>query len=250
MIMAWSDLAPLTQVEAIFWFAGSGVCLFMFAYFVRKYKRTEFHSRKFFLGLGVFSITFGIARLVETVRKYFVSDSLTDIVDAWLAGGQIEGLNWQLRVLYYVIAWFGISILFYNTEKYVFQKKTKFIITLAAVVEGVISIALYFLVPGSPLFEGLMIGAALGFFVAGLYPIIFLINLARKAVGAVRVNTLVVTLGIVLFIMGVLVDLPETSYLAGDLISLIPFTGLLAPVLLFSGFIIMSVGFMRLYSTD
>lgn len=201
------------------------------------------------MGIAIFAFSYSIARLLENVRKYFVSTSLTDIVDSWKAGTQISGLNWDLRIVYYVIAWIGIAILFANVEKYVFQKKSKFLITIAALVEGTTSIALYVVPAGSLEFLILLTMSSIGFFVpcialAGLFAV-----LAKNSPGKIRTGSLGALVGIVLIFAGVLADLPEAAYIGG---TALPdwITGIAAPVILFGGFLIISISFVKILASS
>ncbi|HME53765.1 MAG TPA: hypothetical protein VKM55_16170 [Candidatus Lokiarchaeia archaeon] len=246
--MAWIDLPIAAQLTASIWFVIVIFCFILGGFFFVKYEKSQALSRPFFLGIAVFALSYGVARLVENIRKYFVSTSLTDIVDSWKAGTQISGLNWDLRVAYYVIAWTGIAILFANVEKYVFQKKSKFLITIAALVEAAASIALYVVQAGTLGFVILMAVASIGFFVpcialASLFGI-----LAKNSPGKMRIGSLGGLVGIVLIFLGVLADLPEAAYIGG---TALPdwVTGIAAPLILFVGFLIISESFVKILAS-
>jgi len=247
--MAWNELPFAAQLTACIWFIIVAFCFVLGGFFFHKYAKSQVLSRPFFLGIAIFAISYAVARMLENIRKYFVSTSLTDIVDSWKAGTQINDLNWDLRVAYYVIAWMGIAILFANVEKYVFQKKSKFLITIAALVEGTASIALYVVQAGSPTFMILMVVASVGFFVpcialASLFGI-----LAKNSPGKMRLGCLGGLVGIVLIFVGVLADLPEAAYIAG---TALPdwITGIAAPVILFGGFLIISASFVKILASS
>jgi len=247
--MAWADLPFLAQLTASIWFIIVALCFVLAGFFFRRFKTSQVLSRPFFLGLAIFATTYGIARILENVRKYFISTNLNDIVDSWRASTQITGLNWDLRVLYYLIAWTGIAILFANMEKYVFQKKSKFLITVAAIVEGTASIALY-VVPGGSLTFLILLGvSSVGFFVpcialAGLFGV-----LAKNSPGTMRSSSIGALVGIVILFVGVLADLPEAGYIGG---ASLPdwITGIAAPIILFMGILIISSSFSKMFAKD
>ncbi len=248
--MTWDNLVFTQQIEAILWFIGVGIIFYLSIYFFRRYKKTEFQSRTFFFGLGTFALAFGIARLIENVRKYFVSESLTDIVDAWRAGTQIADLNWVLRLAYYAIAWVGIAIFYGNLEKYVFKGKTKYLLMVASLVEGSVSIGLYCVSPVSLPFQLFLGAATVGFFVCGVFPVILFFYMAKQGTGTVRTASLLGGLAIALFVTGVLADLPETAFITGSALPLpVWLTGLSAPIFLVTGFCLMAVAFQKMYST-
>ncbi len=247
--MAWTDLSTLTQVEAIIWFVGVGIGVFLTLYFLKQIKTTEFpQAKKFFTGLCIFAASYSVARLIENIRKYFVSENLTDIVDAWQAGTQITGLNLTLRIAYYAISWPGIAIFYFHAERYVFQNKTKFILTIASLVEGTVSILQYFYDPGSAAFQICTVIAAIGFFVAGVFPVLLFFNMARTTTGSVRKNNALVGVGLTLFIVGVMADLPETGYIMQQTLPQL-LTGIGAACFLFAGFIVMAYAFRSMYSS-
>ncbi|GAB4311230.1 MAG: hypothetical protein Kow0069_11540 [Promethearchaeota archaeon] len=247
--MDWMAHSPLTKFESVTWFVGAGIGLGLFAYFLAKWRRAEFpQAKRFFFGLAAFAVTYSVARLIENFRKYFVSDDLQDIVNAWTAGEQITGLNWDLRIAYYVIAWFGIATFYFHAERHVFAGKTKYVLTLASVVEGTVSVLQYVFAPGSAAFRACSATAAVGFFVAGVFPVLLFVNMARTTTGTVRRNNLVVAVGLALFVTGVLADLPETGFITGQSLPQL-ITGPLAALLIFSGFVLMAAGFRSMYSS-
>ncbi len=247
--MTWAALELTSQIEAILWFIGVGIIVYLSVFFFKRYRKTEFQARTFFFGLGTFTLSFGIARLIENIRKYFLSTSLTDIVDAWRAGEQITDLNWILRVTYYAIAWVGIAIFYVNLEKFVFKGKTKYLLMVAALVEGSVSIALYNVQPGSTLFSTLLVVATVGLFVCGIFPVVMFFYVGKQAVGSVRIGSILGGIAILLFVVGVLADLPETAYVTGSAMPLPAWlTGFTAPIFLVTGLCLMAVAFQKIYA--
>ncbi|MHA1734587.1 MAG: hypothetical protein ACTSU5_21835 [Promethearchaeota archaeon] len=248
--MSWANLDLLTRVEATIWFVGVGIGVFLAVFFFRLTRKAEFpQAKRFFLGLFMFAVTYSVARFIENVRKYFISDDLHDIVNAWAAGGQIQGINWVLRVLYYVIAWTGISIFYFHAERHVFQNKTKFVLTAASIGEGTVSILQYVFLPGSTGFNTCSMLAAVGFFIVGVFPVFLFFNLARTTTGDVRKYNATTGSGLVCFVAGVVADLPESGYLTGQTLPQWV-TGIFAACLIFTGFILLAYSFRGLYASN
>ncbi len=99
--MSWTELLLPQQVEGVMWFVVAGFSFILAVLSFRRYKKSQVQSRPFFLGLAVFTSTYGVARLLENIRKYFIALSLTDIADAWRANSQITGstCNYVLVIL-------------------------------------------------------------------------------------------------------------------------------------------------------
>ncbi|HMF31745.1 MAG TPA: hypothetical protein VKK79_10035, partial [Candidatus Lokiarchaeia archaeon] len=129
-----------------------------------------------------------------------------------------------------------------------FQSKTKYLVTITAIIEGTVSICLYNVQAGSLPFLIFMGVATAGFFIICISAVALFANMAVKSVGSIRVNTAVAAIGVLLFVTGVLADLPETGYV----VPLLPdwITGFAAPILIFAGFIIMAVAFARIFSSS
>lgn len=133
----------LMSIEIILWFIVVAIGYILAIAFLKQYIQRESLQRPFFLGLAVFSLTYSTARLIENFRRYFLG-SYNDIFDAWVNNTQISGLNFSLRVWgYYLIAWIGIAIMYYNIERYIF-KNNKYILTIGSMIEGAVSIYNYF----------------------------------------------------------------------------------------------------------
>ena len=127
----------LEIVEIILWYTAVSICFILMVIFYNQYRKREI-AKPFFLGLTLFMITYGIARLIENIRRYSIG-SYNDIFDAWVAGTQITGINFILRFLYYAIAWTGISIMFLEMEKFIFKGQTKYIIGILSIIVAVVT---------------------------------------------------------------------------------------------------------------
>jgi len=214
--------------------------------FLIQYKRRESLQRPFFLGLSIFMLGYGIARLIENIRRYSIG-SYNDILDAWKTGTQIVGLNFWLRILYYAIAWAMIAMFYYNIEKNIF-KKNKFLLTICALVEGVLSITIYFY------FNDIVFWASVfNFFIVGFFiPILFL-NLAMKTPsGSIRNGCILISIGMLLFVLGVMIDLPESSYFMYLLGQEVPedLIRITTPIILIMGLLSFSIGFKTFFPKE
>ena len=130
-------------MEVTLWYTVIGICFLMMIIFFLQWKKRDSLQKPFFLGLVMFALFYFIARLIENVRRYSIG-SYNDVFDAWIAGSQISGLNFVLRILYYIFSWIGLTVMFYNIEKHIF-KKNKFLLTIVSATEGTVSIINYFI---------------------------------------------------------------------------------------------------------
>ncbi len=226
-------------IEIAFWYGAVALCFGLMILFLIQYKKRESLSRPFFLGLSIFMLSYGIARLIENIRRYSVG-SYNDIFEAWIAGEQIIGINFWMRFLYYLIAWVGIALLYFNIEKFIF-KKNKFALTILSLIEGTTSIINYFSFNMITYWSCVIIFFGVGFFM----PILFL-NLARKSPsGHMRIGCLMIAIGMFTFVVSVMIDLPETYYFMYLFKQEAPETiiRLIAPIMLILGLLLFSMGF-------
>ncbi|MHA1819967.1 MAG: hypothetical protein ACTSU2_12885 [Promethearchaeota archaeon] len=234
-------------VEQIIWWMGSFIAIGLGVFFTNRMKKYEVSS-KFILGLAIFSYSYGIARIIENIRKYIISTDARDIFNAWVNGGQITDANYILRILYYAIAWTGIAIFYFVSERYIFKTKTHYLMTLASIVEGIASILNYV----DHLTPYTIWISAVGYFIAAIFPIVLYLNMARVNTGVIRTSCIWVALGLLFFILGVLADLPESLYViyitgGTELPTFI--TSVLAPIALFLGLVIMAISFKKMFSS-
>ena len=116
-------------MEKIISFGGIGsiISIGLGFFFVKKIKdKKNPAANTFTTGLAIFGITYGVARVIENIRKYYIAGYvLSDIGEAWMNNTQITGINYDLRIIYYIIAWAGIATFYFVSEKYVFKENTK-----------------------------------------------------------------------------------------------------------------------------
>lgn len=233
-------------VETPLWYLTTLICWILFVVFILQYKKRENVTRPFFLGLSIFSLGFGLARLIETIRRYSVG-TYNDIIDSWHLGIPIIGLNFWLRILYYAIAWASIATLYFNIEKFVFKRK-KFILTASSIAEGALSISIYFYFNQVAYWASVVLFLICGYFI----PLLFL-NLARTTPpSAIRNGCVAIAIGMLLFVTGVMIDLPEATYFMNALEQTAPelVIRISAPILVISGLLLFSLGFKRFFPKE
>lgn len=235
----------LETIEILLWYVVVGLGFLLMFVFFNQYRKRDSLQRPFFLGLATFSLTYTVARLIENIRRYSIG-TYNDILESWIAGTQIEGINFWMRFLYYLIAWIGIAIMFFNIEHYI-MKKNKYLLTIASIIEGTVSIINYFFFNLITFF----MSAAL-FFVVMFMPIMFL-NLARKTPkGKIRNACIFIAMGITFLAIGVMIDLPEMAYFLYFFNQEFPeaLIRILAPILLLLGLGILAFGFQRFFPKE
>jgi hypothetical protein len=191
-----------------------------------------------------------IARIIENVRKFYISTNRTDIVNWWIGQGPaITGLNLWLRVLYYIFSWFSIALFFYLTEKHVFQGKTKFIFAFSSIFEGIVSLALYFTNGNVRIFFQIL--ATIGFFFCGISPSIIYLIMAVKSTGIIKQSATLATIGLILFVIAVMAELPESMYVAYLVTGAILDAWLIAlvsPIAMLCGLTFLVIGYKKMFS--
>lgn len=231
------------MIEIILWYVVVTIGYTLGLSFFLQYKQRSELQRPFFLGLMMFALTYSTARLIENIRRYSIG-SYNDILNAWIAGTQITGINFILRVWgYYALAWFGIAVMFFNIEHTIF-KKNRYILTMASIIEGVVSIINYYVINIIPF----LVSSAL-FFVVMFMPLMFL-NLARKSpAGTIRNACIILAIGITLFAIAVMIDLPEFAYFNYLMGQEFPeaIIRIVAPIMLICGISILSIGFRKFF---
>ena len=233
----------------LFWIAvlvGVGVVLVLFG----NYRRAVEASKPFAFGLFFFSLMFVTARAIENYRKFIIASGPQDIIEGWIGvGPTITGLNLVLRILYYVFSWTAIATFYYESEKYIFQGKTKFILMISAVLEGIFSIALYFTTGNTRIFFQIL--ATIGFFLCGVAPIIIYLIIGKISVGALRRPAFIVALGLTFFVIAVMAELPEGSYvvyLVNRPLVDAYLIAIVSPICMSIGFLTMLIGFKKMFS--
>lgn len=203
--------STLEPIEILLWSMDILVFCVITISFIYKYRKMEAGTRAFIMGIIVFAGFFTISRIIETVRKVEFGTFYQDI---YLLNFKLEGIDLILRLLYYLFIWTGIAIFYFVFEKYVMNKKTRFILFITSLVTLGLSIIIYF----TGFTDWIFIVYAICFFIVGLFPIALFLYLSRKALNtAQRIAWLIIVVGFIFLLLGVLGDMPEayivTQYL-------------------------------------
>lgn len=224
--------------EVVLWCAASLILWIVAVFFIYKSTKIDKEARPFIYGIAIFTMSFGIARMIETIRKYSIG-SYYDVIES---GFNITGVNLWLRIAYYIIAWAGITVLYYSFEKYVMNKKTKYILTIFSILEAILASALYFTSRNSWIF----LFAVLNFLVIGLFPIALFLYLSYKSLyKSTRIAWIIITIGFIFFALGMMGDLPEAWFFIYKLDQYI--IRYFTPLAQIAGVILMAIGFSTIY---
>ena len=207
-------------------------------------------SKPFVLGLALFICFFFVARTIETVRRYYISSGSYD--DILLSNFAITGLNLVLRLLYYIIAWSGITAFYFVFEKYTLKqglkKNTRYILTIFSAAEAFFTSALYFTAAAS----WIMICVIILFLVVAFFPVILFAYIAQiSPTRDRRIAWDVITIGFLLFMLAIMLDLPETYIVVTEYMGLPYFPPAMVhygtPIMMMGGGIMMGIGFASIY---
>lgn len=235
-------------LEPILWFIASGIFAVIAIYFINKYTKINEEAKPFILGWILFVGAFTIARTIETVRRYYIG-SYYDILEQNFT--LTDPVNLALRLSYYIIAWSAITIFYFVLEKYIMKegmkKNTKYILTVFSALEGLFSITLYFTAAAA---WNLIVVAGL-FFVVAFFPLFLFIYIAKNSITRnQKIAWIIILIGFILFILGVMADLPETALVLNQYsgvalpLELVHYG---TPILQASGGILVGTGFAIIY---
>jgi len=185
-------------VEPILWFICSAIFILLGIFFLRKLIKGSKEARLFFAGVMIFFIGWAVARLLETIRRYYVG-YYYDIVDS---NFHIFGLNLILRLLYVFISYTGVACLFYALENKIFDKKSYYILTIATIFEIVVSILVYFNI-------NTLILTIVFFLIVGLFPIGLFFYFGITDFLENGRSWYILSLGLFFFVLGIAGDNPE-----------------------------------------
>lgn len=226
------------SLEPPLWFITSGIFFFLGIFFLIKFIKAEKEAKFFFSGLTIFMFLWSVARLFETIRRYYVG-SYYDIFPDF----NITGLNLILRLLYIVISWAGVAYFFFVVETKIAEKKSYYILTIVTCIQIFVSCFTYLIVPLRDilntatiiLFLAITISACVIFFYMGF-----------RSIGIKKSPWLMLSIGLFLFVLGIAGDNPE----AQGIVTLIwaPIVHYGMPILVISGMLLMSIAAMYLYT--
>ncbi len=235
-------------MEPILWFIVSAVFALIAIYFIYKYTKISQEAKPFILGWILFIGAFTVARTIETVRRYYIG-SYYDIIEQNFT--LIDPLNLVLRLLYYIIAWSAITIFYFVLEKYIMKggmkKNTRYILTVFSALEGIFSVLLYFTAAAA---WNLLIVSGL-FFVVAFFPLFLFVYITINSITREqKIAWVVILIGFLLFLLGVMADLPETALVLeqyGGIILPVDLVHYGTPILQVAGGILVGTGFAIIY---
>jgi len=221
-------------IEPILWFICSAIFLLLGMFFLNKLIKSEKEARPFFAGVMIFFVGWSVARILETVRRYYVG-YYYDIVDS---NFHIYGVNLVLRLSYIIISYASVASLFYTLEDKIFNKRSYFILTIATIFEIVVGVLVYFNLPT-------LILTIIFFFIVGLFPIILFFYFGITNFVDKGRSWFILSLGLLLFVLGVAGDNPEGYNITKYIDPLVIHYG--TPILAIIGMILIGTALIRVY---
>ncbi|MHA1301902.1 MAG: hypothetical protein ACTSO9_21000 [Candidatus Helarchaeota archaeon] len=182
----------------------------------------------------IFFVGWSVARILETVRRYYVG-YYYDIVDS---NFHIYGVNLVLRLSYIIISYASVASLFYTLEDKIFNKRSYFILTIATIFEIVVGVLVYFNLPT-------LILTIIFFFIVGLFPIILFFYFGITNFVDKGRSWFILSLGLLLFVLGVAGDNPEGYNITKYIDPLVIHYG--TPILAIIGMILIGTALVRVY---
>lgn len=236
-------------VEPTLWWINVVLCILVSFIFLQNMRKSA-TGQKFLTGCFIFSLFFGLGRILENIRKFYIASDRMDIAK-WFVdlGPAISTTEIVLRIIYYALSWFSISTFYYITEKHVFQGKTKFIFMFSGIGEGVTAILLYF--TDDLLRIIIQMVAVVLFFVCGVAPVLLYLIMAIKSTGVLRQSAFLAALGFLFFVMAILAELPESNFVVylvtGQFLDAWLIAGL-APLSMTLGLILLVIGYKKMFA--
>lgn len=221
----------LIELEITLWIGALIVIFIGIVIMYRKYNRDK---TKYLLGITLFFILFWICRVVSFLN-YFIFGFEGDI---YLLDDLFTHPEWfWLQFAYNTFSYVGAFILYFVLEKYII--KTRFIFSTSTLIVLVLSSVNYLIVPDLTTIQ-------LPFYLLVLlgFPSIYL-YLAIKSSGDIRVNSLLISVGIFIFEFGMALAIPEAQKLIWANFMPLLLIQILGPLLHIIGGIIMLIGFSR-----
>lgn len=212
-------------VEMVLWIIAIGELFIGFLILFREYRK---ENSKYILGIAIFLILFFISRICNFINVYYVGYSY----DTYLLD---EPLNFWLQFGYNIFSYIGLFILYFVIETYIV--KSKYIFTACVVILSIIAITNYFIIIDIfiwqiPFFATVLLG------IPSIY-----IYLAIKSSGQIRKNSLYISLGMLLFEIGVVFGVPNIQRIISTSFAFGWIFEILAPILHIIGIFILIKAF-------
>ncbi|MHA1147866.1 MAG: hypothetical protein ACTSR8_06435 [Promethearchaeota archaeon] len=190
--------------------------------FLRDYKKAK---NIFFFWISLFFFLFIVSRILRIIVKFYIGEPPV--------GKPLTGNAFILESIYTIVSYIGLFCVYFALEK-TLVKKSHFFFSIVVWITCVISI-IDFITRN-------LLWLTLPFFIATVLglPVIFF-YLAGKSSGEVRKNSLLVAVGVVMFIFGIAFDIPDGKpifIIFGDV-----FLAVVPPILQILAIIILRKGF-------
>ncbi len=230
------------EFEIILWIIVTIVLYQVGFSLLKRYFHGPIESKPFNFGGCQFFFVFGTARLIETLRIYYIAfEHSIGYYDIALLNFQITGINFAMRITYFILSWSSIAIFFNIIEKHILKEmgfNTRYFFTICAIISGVTSILLYLnLLWVFPIMSVVV-------FTAMFFLICTFLIFGIRSEAKLRLSFIYCGIGLLIFVIGVLSSLPEVYYVISELImSNEIFWHLLAPISIIFGSILLGKGF-------
>ncbi|TFG19069.1 MAG: hypothetical protein EU533_07110 [Promethearchaeota archaeon] len=215
-------LGPLEYTALVLWIISIIFLAIAGTLFMRDYKKSE---NIFFFWISLFFFLFILSRILRITVKFYIGEPP--------AGEPLTGDAFILESIYTIVSYIGLFCVYFALEK-TLVKKSHFFFSIVVWVTCILSIIDFI--------TRTLLWLTLPFFiltVLGL-PVIFL-YLAAKSSGEVRRNSLLVAIGVIMFIFGIAFDIPDGKpifIVLGDV-----FLAIVPPILQILAVIILRKGF-------
>ncbi|MHA1281749.1 MAG: hypothetical protein ACTSQP_04515 [Promethearchaeota archaeon] len=182
---AYQGIGYLQGTSLILWLISIGIFFTSFVLFILKALKLEMKSqKKIFQGYGIFSLFFGITRIIFIIGVY-----IPEQYDFYTTLGYITGI---LGILYWL----------YVIETYLITNTKKIFMIITSVAFGIALIAL--IGQASRYFALMLIYILLPFAIVAIF--MLYIYLIIKTTGIVRKRTIWLVIGLVILVIGYIMD--------------------------------------------
>ena len=229
--------------EPILWLIAALLFFQLGLYFFNKYLKSEREARAFFSGAAVFMFSYAIIRTIEVIRRYFIVSDYYDVENFWYHGGVITDTSLYLRLAFLIISWIGIAYFYYRIESTILERKTYYILTIAAILKLLINPMLYF----PPIFDfnTFTIINEILFVICGFFPVVLFAYYALRNYINKRNPWALLAVGLLCYIIGEIGSNPEAYLLTSNINPVIVHYG--SPLLVILGGILLTLALRRLY---
>ncbi len=217
-------LDALDYAEITLWFIDIIILAIIGINFLRESKEV-----KNFKYVGLFFFFFIVGRFCRLYSRFSVGYEYGFFA--------FSGVLLNLAIGYTISTYIGLFFIYFFIEREMI-KKTHYLFSMLVVVLTVLSLFNYFIPEIMIILIPLYVVTLLSF------PCIF-INIAVKGTGLVRKKAIIITIGMIIFILGVMFDIPEGASIWITVPGLPEFTKFGAPICQLSGAILIRKGFVK-----